>query len=293
MLRTALALLAVGISASAASFDFSAYERQVDPEQAERLREAMGQYAAPPEETRRLSPSMAGAVEGLRDQGLDAVNLRNQTMKQMGMRTEEVLYVFLSHSMPEALLKSYIREAMWYGGIVVMRGFPEGHDLKSWIREYANDLVSGKSVMAEIRIDPVPYDLYGVERVPTVVWDENPQPDDCAETFKAMAVDDRGDMQQIDRCTPKGIESFYRMSGSVTLDYALGEFGKAGAERAEERMGKGREFLEPQGNQLQEPYQGDWQSEPSPAEQQRLAEIAERIQRGYREYKQATSEFVQ
>lgn len=187
--------------------------------------------------------------------------LRNEVFDYLGIKpTEGAMYVFVSSSMPKALIQSYVAEALWAGAVLVVRGIPDGMTLDQWIRQNATPLVGQKGVTAGITIDPMLFDLYNVTTVPTVVWDETDRMIgiDC-DTAKVRKPGEGGKPFDVKSCKAYPVNSYYAISGAVTLDYALGQFDEAGAKGAEKRLGVLRKFVGEGGKEQQE-FKGDWDS---------------------------------
>lgn len=113
------------------------------------------------------------------------------------------LIAFASLSMPPASLKQMVRDMGRAGGVVVFRGFP-GNSMKRFARE-VGEIVDGED-FAHIGIDPRLFRAFDVQAVPTYV-----------------AVSSDFDPCSGFRCTTK-VPPHDRMSGNVTVRYALGGF---------------------------------------------------------------------
>lgn len=187
--------------------------------------------------------------------------LRNEVFDYLGIKPNEAaFYIFVSTSMPKALIQAYVAEALWSGGVLVVRGVPDGLNLNQWIREYAIPIVGEKGATAGLTIDPMLFDLYNVKTVPTVIWDETDRLIglDC-DTAEVTKPGERGKTAKVKSCKAYPEDSFYAVSGAVTLDYALEQFGEAGAEGATKRLGVMRQFLAG-GKKEQGEFKGDWSS---------------------------------
>lgn len=109
--------------------------------------------------------------------------------------------VFASLSMPPASLKRMIQDTARAGGVVVFRGFPNNS-----MKEFASRLgqiVEDRQAFANIGIDPRLFRAFDVQAVPTYVV--------VSSDFDLCAGFD---------CRTK-VPPFDRMSGNVTVDYAL------------------------------------------------------------------------
>ena len=112
--------------------------------------------------------------------------------------------VFASLSMPPASLKRMIQDTARAGGVVVFRGFPDNS-----MKEFASRLapiVEDRQVFANIGVDPRLFRAFEVQAVPTYV-----------------VVSSDYDLCAGFACQTK-VPPFDRMSGNVTVDYALNSF---------------------------------------------------------------------
>lgn len=114
------------------------------------------------------------------------------------------LIVFASLSIPAASLKPLIADTARAGGVVVFRGFP-GNSAKSFVGAFAKS-VDGDSGLANIGIDPRLFRAFAIDAVPTIV-----------------AVSSDFDLCAGFACRT-AVPPHDRLSGNVTLDYALTTF---------------------------------------------------------------------
>ena len=118
------------------------------------------------------------------------------------------LYIFVSTSMPKPLLKSYLQEANKYGGVLVLKGLPQGSfkELTKFVIDLTGNNGNLQDIAANIQIDDEAYERFKVVSVPTIVLSFDPEyhPNQSA-TFK-----------------------FDKMVGNVGVKYSLEEFSKSG-----------------------------------------------------------------
>jgi type-F conjugative transfer system pilin assembly protein TrbC len=118
------------------------------------------------------------------------------------------LYIFVSTSMPKPLLKSYLQEANKYGGVLVLKGLPQGSfkELTKFIIDLTGNNSNLQEIAANIQIDDEAYEKFKIVSVPTIVLSFDPEyhPNQSA-TFK-----------------------FDKMIGNVGVKYSLEEFSKSG-----------------------------------------------------------------
>jgi conjugal transfer pilus assembly protein TrbC len=126
-------------------------------------------------------------------------------------RQGPTLYVFVSLSMRDAALQRLFEQARRAQATVVLRGFVQGSLKQTVARIHA--LSQGQPV--PVQIDPRPFDRFGVTRVPSFVL--------LADSAAATG------------CTAKQCDApdgHWRISGDVSLDYALGQMGHASGDAA-------------------------------------------------------------
>jgi type-F conjugative transfer system pilin assembly protein TrbC len=159
------------------------------------------------------SPAMEG-VRGFMDKlgsnglvrdprGLVDYIRRYQSMKPAdpaAMFAQGNLYILVSFSMPEPLLKALANQARSAGGVLVIRGF-HGNSMPETVAK-VYELMEGRPVTW--RIDPRVFDDFDVQAVPTIVV---VKPNTLR--AKCQAADCRGP------------DDWGAISGGVTLDYAL------------------------------------------------------------------------
>lgn len=122
----------------------------------------------------------------------------------------EVLYVFVSFSMSDKLLRSYIQDVAKTGGVVVISGLYNGSFTQTVkkIEEYA--YVEEGVLAGGVMIDPKAFETFGITHVPTIL---------LAETQLSPCLS-----PTCDRDVPR----HDKLQGSVSLEYALNLFAREG-----------------------------------------------------------------
>ena len=118
------------------------------------------------------------------------------------------LYIFVSTSMPKPLLKSYLQEANKYGGVLVLKGLPQGSfkELTKFVIDLTGNNGNLQEIAANIQIDDEAYEKFKIVSVPTIVLSFDPEyHQNQSATFK-----------------------FDKMVGNVGVKYPLEEFSKSG-----------------------------------------------------------------
>lgn len=117
-----------------------------------------------------------------------------------GLATGPGLFVFISLSMPQATLQRLVEQAARAQASLFIRGFAGG-SLRATVAQVQG--LIGQPQVA-IQIDPLAFDRFAIERVPSfVLVRDGTRPVSCASGT----------------CAPP--EGFLRTTGDVSLDYAL------------------------------------------------------------------------
>jgi len=125
------------------------------------------------------------------------------------------LYIFVSQSMPKSLLKNYLHEANKYGGVLVLKGLPQGSfkELTKFVIDLTGKSGDLQDIAANIQIDDEAYEKFQVVSVPTIVlsFTSEYHPNQTA------------------------IFKFDKIVGNVGVKYSLEEFSKKGELKEEAR----------------------------------------------------------
>ncbi|WPY01939.1 TrbC-like type-F conjugative transfer system pilin assembly protein (plasmid) [Candidatus Trichorickettsia mobilis] len=118
------------------------------------------------------------------------------------------LYIFVSTSMPKPLLKSYLREANKYGGVLVFKGLPQGSfkELTKLVIDLTESNGDLQELATSIQIDDEAYEKFKVVSVPAIV----------------LSADSEYHPNQT------AIFKFDKMIGNVGVKYSLEEFSRSG-----------------------------------------------------------------
>lgn len=192
---------------------------------------------------------------------------REKVLKFLGIDAAKNanLYYFVSFSMPVEMMRSYVLEAMWSGGTVVVRGIPKGRTMKDFFTEDLRQLIYSKGASANISLDPRLFEAYNVQAVPAIVYTEDRSQLMCAGQGSYKVMKDGREMSY-DNCAPLEASKYWKISGAVTSDYALRTFVEKGAPGAQVfhnalRKGMAPGVVVPQGQQA---FTGDWKDAISP-----------------------------
>lgn len=187
---------------------------------------------------------------------------RDAVLKALGVDLQKSgsLYVFVSKSMPENLLRSYMKEGMWAGAQLVVRGIPENQDIGTYIREQVSNLVQNKGAGAVLSIDPRLFDAYAIDVVPTIVYSEWNESSSLCATQTTIPLSDSNLVYT--RCDQAPASAYWKVSGAVNIAWALSEFESNGAinvKAFKAAMSKGPNKSYDGRDQV--PYDGDWSKE--------------------------------
>jgi len=89
----------------------------------------------------------------------------DQNLRDEVINPRPALQIFVSSSMPKALLKNYALEAKKYGGVLVFRGLPDGSIHK--LTEYLMEIVTEET--SAMQIDDEAFAAFGINSVPAIV----------------------------------------------------------------------------------------------------------------------------
>lgn len=162
-------------------------------------------------------PGMAAEWERLRD--------------ELGIGHQNQLYIFVSFSMPESLLRAYALDAAQAGGVLVFRGVEPGTTLQEFFQNRLSTLIKPGVFAAPIQIDPRLYDTYEIERVPTIVLAKGLDDELCLDSKERFAEVD-GEAVAYQACPAREKSGYWSISGAVTSLYALEQLAEQGAAEA-------------------------------------------------------------
>lgn len=243
------------------------------------IQDMLGAYRkATPEQT-KVAEDARRRADSIADETMQAE--RDSVLEFLGIDpdAEAGLYVFVSWSMPLEMLRSYSIEAMWSGGTLVFRGLPPGEDPASFITQKLKNLVYGKGAAANISIDPRLFDAYQVTSVPTVVFTKVRQDMQCQGVERVPVALPDGKSAMYDKCPALDPAEYWKVSGGVTMNYALQSFIDDGAKTAQpylDALARGWSQGKVPGK-VQSPFVGEWKDVLSPSEQKAARQATETL----------------
>lgn len=151
------------------------------------------------------------------------------------------IYIFVSRSMPQSLLRAYAVDAFYMGAQLVFKGVRKGDTLKEYISDAMENFnnVDGMA-MAGLDINPNLFDMFDVKVVPAVVWSDRVGLDDVgsgcqnlpdnAPVPKLDLTGPDDELITVDKpvCAKMPDTAYYKMSGALALPYVLDRFQEAG-----------------------------------------------------------------
>lgn len=195
-----------------------------------KVKEEFVEIASDPNNKKQMNGVQA--ISGIAD--LNDAMKREEALNLLGLsETRNHLYIFISYSMPIGVIKAYAREAMWSGASLVIRGLEEGEDIQDFLKKKALPLVEGKGYAASLNIDPRLFDAFGIDYVPAIVLSEDDFTEYCRADGEKLT-----DFNVTRKCALRPDDSYIKISGNLTLDYALEQFQEEGTflESATERL---------------------------------------------------------
>jgi type-F conjugative transfer system pilin assembly protein TrbC len=151
------------------------------------------------------------------------------------------MYIFVSRSMPQSLLRAYAVDAFYMNASLVVKGLRRGDTLKEYLQEAMQDFNSLDGMaMAPMEINPNMFDMFDVQTVPAVVWTNRVGLDDVGsgcqnvpdgasvEKLNLEGPDDTYISVDKPSCAKLPDSSFYKMTGALEMGYVLQKFQDAG-----------------------------------------------------------------
>lgn len=178
---------------------------------------------------------------------------------------EHSLFIFVSWSMPLDMLRAYAIEAMWAGATLVFRGVPPDRSIPDFLVHDLRQLVWDKGASAAISIDPRLYDSYSIKVAPTIVLTRTRENFTCIDAGERTIVE-KNQPVSYPLCPPIDKTLYVKMSGAVTLDYALERFKREGFPEAETYLAALRQGY-PAGSTAgrdQQAFRGEWKDAITP-----------------------------
>jgi len=155
---------------------------------------------------------------------------RRQALHQLGIKSDGVGYltILVSASMPQGMLNGYAQSAVWAGGVIAFRGVDPGHDIPWFVTHVMHALVR-PGASPSITLDPRVFSAYGVDAVPAIVYSTAPPGTICAEQVVKTIQRPKKPPLEYHDCAPADPATYWKMTGAVSVAYALRRFADASA----------------------------------------------------------------
>jgi type-F conjugative transfer system pilin assembly protein TrbC len=135
------------------------------------------------------------------------------------------LYILVSDSMPEGLIRSYALDAIQTGAQIVVRGIKPDETIQQATQKWAKLALRSDGASPGISIDPRPFSAFQVETVPAIVLATKSVADLCESTESTFSIthDTAGALGSLPykTCLPAPETSYYKITGNVSVPWAL------------------------------------------------------------------------
>jgi len=202
---------------------------------------------------------------GIADDALQSE--REAAMNYLGLTDSDPnTFIFVSLSMPDSLIKAYLREAIWSGAIVVVKGLTPGMTLSEFVKTNLIPLIGRKGATATLQIDPRLYDAFDISTVPSIVHSSVSSMSICDRTVNTSYKP----QLTFYSCPPVDKNQYMKVSGAVSLRWSLEQFAEAGSESAAKTLATLDQYLPEPTEKDQHHYKSDWDDVPTPAHEMYL-----------------------
>lgn len=144
-------------------------------------------------------------------------------LNQLGIPTEEDnLFIFASWSMPQKLIKAYVKKGAFSGATVVFRGIPkDAKNVNDYIKRYIQPLSDPNGQHANILVDPLLFDYYDVSVVPTLVYSTLPARNKTCEEGGVKTAIVNETAYDFKTCGKADENLYIKSSGGTTIKWLL------------------------------------------------------------------------
>jgi len=152
------------------------------------------------------------------------------------------VFIFVSRSMPTSLLKAYALDALHLGATLVTKGIKPGQSVPEYVEEAMAEFNTAEGqALSGMDLNPNLFETFGVTVVPTIVWSNKvglnelgvgcpPLPQETPMPKITLKGPD-GNGIEVDKptCGRAADTSYYKVSGTLNLNYVFDRFEAAGA----------------------------------------------------------------
>jgi len=174
---------------------------------------------------RQAEEAQKAAIEDAQDAVSDSISVEQALRDEYGIELrpepgdpmeDPSLYIFVSFSMPDPLIRDYLQDALRFGGRVVVRGLVDGSMPKTQ-QKLASLIEEDESRRIGASVNPRAFEAFDIQVVPAIALGER--------SVKRCDTED---------CVVQaGVHDI--IYGSVSVQYALEEFASRGDVRAKAR----------------------------------------------------------
>lgn len=180
---------------------------------------------------RRMSDNGPVSRYGISDQSV--AELRQAALDAFAIDTGVQGFIFVSRSMPDSLIRSYAIAATDYGMMLIFRGPNKGElDLFKSLVDWGNLFHTTGHTMA-VQMDPRLFDAYEIKTVPTIVLTKTASLDICSNMTTEIFTY-QGEDIPVKRCAKQPEDTYCKLSGSVTVPWAVDHMAQGGCQYAKE-----------------------------------------------------------
>jgi type-F conjugative transfer system pilin assembly protein TrbC len=157
-------------------------------------------------------------ITGIADKNLASERVR--ILNAMGIDASVSGYVFVSRSMPNSLIRAYSIEAERLGLSLVFRGFSNGGFNTNYTKEFGR-LFHTRSDAMSIQIDPRLFDVFNIERVPSILLTDIPSLSMCNGQVEKTKFSYSNQIFDYTRCQKADSDRYCKIDGAVDADWAI------------------------------------------------------------------------
>jgi len=177
------------------------------------------------------------------------MNMRNPALESLKKKFEAKayhpsVYILISSSMPESLIRSYSVDSLVYDAPMVFKGIDSKHTLGWFMKKYILKYRL-KFASPNFTIDPRPFSLWGVKSVPAIVF--STKPPICNKMIDFNGYKD---------CSKADPKTFWKLEGTTDVAWALQKFKDEGAPIPEKLIKNGIKRKKEKQGLSQEDYKG-------------------------------------
>lgn len=187
-----------------------------------------------------VDPLSGQAIENnISSEGIDRFGFSNEEMAKIRMDTLNSFgidrgiqgFIFVSSSMQKSLIRAYSLQAEKFGFQLIFKGPPKGRtDIIGIMKEWGETYHTSTPLMA-IQMDPRLFDSFQISQVPTLVLTKQDSLGICRKG-EIEYIEHGAHMLPLHKCSPIPENQYCKISGPLTLDWAIEYMAKEGCDLA-------------------------------------------------------------